>query len=436
MGNNSTSTITNTNNVLMIDGIYLESMIKSLNDDIATTLINDAKQCSSNIIQLQSVKFKSVNVSGDFNLNPTPNQSVALTFDCLQLSTVRNKIADKMLSDLMDKIEQTNARDIKNQLEAMASAAWNSLGAQLSINAINFTPRNTAYQNLQNIVQIAIQNNFTPQNLGDCIIYVNNDQSISPQRINIIPAQNINGKYVTQVFAIDQNQVTTLVTQYVRQFGTGIVADLQSKLKIQSTNASGNSLVGIQIPIYMTSPNPGPMGPTSPTSSSSTTYQQTPMMTPITLITAGGVSYPLFGQNMISSGSSLTLQYSDFSKVEIFKGTKPPNNLLNPVNILEIIVANVPDCYVHVFDGINFTGRRILLTSDAHMIVPGNFTPRSIKFYWPASAYLAAVSDPKNKYEYFGSEQIQGSVSKHILLIAIIIALFYYLIYHHKKCVL
>ena len=241
MGNSSSSSVTNENNTLIVNETDIQVLNKSLNNFITNTTIEDAKKCSAGISQLQTVKFKGVKTTGDFNLNLNQKQAAALTFDCLQTSTVRNEIANQMMQSMMDKIENTNSSDVLNKMESLAAAKQTSgflstsFGSSTSSDAsnkVNYTQRNTTHQNLQNIVENAVQNNFTTKNLSECISKINQDQNV--EVINLDIGGNVNA-------VIAQDQAAELFSQCIQtnDIGNSITQALTSDLGVETktTNA-------------------------------------------------------------------------------------------------------------------------------------------------------------------------------------------------------
>lgn len=241
MGNSSSSSVTNQNNTLIVNDTDIKVLNQSLNDFTTNTTINDAKKCSAGISQLQSVKFKNITAEGDLNLTLDQNQAAALTFDCLQQSTVRNDIANQMMQSMMDNIEQTNSSDVLNKLDSLAQASQtngflstsfgNSTSSDAS-NIVNYNQRNTVHQNLQNVVQNVIQNNFTTNNLSECISAVKQDQNVDVENVTV--GKNINA-------AINQTQAASLFAKCVQtnDVGNTITQALTSQLGVQvaTTNA-------------------------------------------------------------------------------------------------------------------------------------------------------------------------------------------------------
>lgn len=240
MGNSSSSSVTNTNNTLIVNDTDINILNQTLNSAVANTTINDAKQCSSSINQLQSVNFGPIKSEGDVTINLTQNQTAAMTFSCLNTSSVQNQISNTMLANMMNSIESTNSSDVLAKLDAQASASQTSgiiptsFGDSTSSNAnntTNFTQRNTNYQNLQNVVQNCITNNFTTNTLSSCIAKVNGGQEVQTQ--SITSGGNV-------LIAVNQDQAASVFTQCIQQanVGNSITSGLLTTLGVKTTVAN------------------------------------------------------------------------------------------------------------------------------------------------------------------------------------------------------
>jgi hypothetical protein len=233
MGNSSSSKVLNQNNTLIMNDTDINIINKNITNQVANTVINNAKKCSANINQLQQVKFKNITVSGDFNLNSNQSQQAVMTFGCVNSSQTRSDIANNMMQEMMNSLEQQNSSDVLMKMDAAAqssqkngflSTAMGNSTSSNSSNIVNFTQRNTVHENLQNIIEQSIQNNFTTNNISDCIAQVNNNQLVDAQ--NIIIGGNAN-------IAIKQDQAATLFAECIQS------DDVGSKITNSIKNAIG-----------------------------------------------------------------------------------------------------------------------------------------------------------------------------------------------------
>jgi hypothetical protein len=238
MGNSASSKVTNINNTLLVNKNDINILNKNLTNQVANTVINNAKKCSANINQLQSIKFKDIVVAGDFNLNADQKQQTALTFSCVNTDQTHSDIANEMMQEMMNNLQNNNSSEILSKLEAQAAAsqkngflstAFGNSTKSKSNNTVNFNQTNTNNTNLQNIIENSIVNNFTTNNISDCISQVNNNQLIDTQQIVI--GGNAN-------FAIRQDQASALFSECIQtaDIGQKITNSVMTSIGVQSEN--------------------------------------------------------------------------------------------------------------------------------------------------------------------------------------------------------
>jgi hypothetical protein len=240
MGNSSSASVSNINHTLVMNQNNTNILNKNINNSIANTIINDAKKCSAAINQLQGITFQNINVGGDFDLNANQEQSASLTFSCLQESTIRSEIANTMMQEMLNGLQNNNSSDIMAELEAKAAAAQttgalstafgNSTNSNTN-NAVIYQQFNTTNTNLKNIIENTIQNNFTTNNISDCIAQVQNNQNVSVKNANI-------GGNIRAV--VNQKQAASAFTDCIQSANVGqkITSNLATELgvKVENTN--------------------------------------------------------------------------------------------------------------------------------------------------------------------------------------------------------
>jgi len=240
MGNSSSSSVSNINNTLIVNKNDIDIVNKNLTNQIANTVINNAKKCSGNINQLQSVKFNGGVYAGDFNLNVDQKQQAALTFSCVNADQTRADIANTMMQEMLSSIENSNSSEIISKLNAQAavsqqngflSTAFGNSTNSDSNNTVNFTQTNTNNTHLQNIIENSIVNNFTTNNISECISQVNNNQVVGVQNMVI-------GGNVTAV--IKQDQAASLFSECVQTADVGqkITNSVMSAVGVKAENTS------------------------------------------------------------------------------------------------------------------------------------------------------------------------------------------------------
>jgi len=187
----------------------------------------------------QSVNWKNVNIKGDWNMNVNQSQAAALTFNCLQSSTVRNSAASDIITKLTNNIASSATSEALALLDANAkSAAKQGFGgigkssSDTNVNTIsNFKSENETHMDIENLVKNIVQNNFTSEDLQTCLSQANSSQNITMQEINV------GGN---AVLALNQEQASTVVTNCIQEsnISNNIINNVMSELGVKIDNES------------------------------------------------------------------------------------------------------------------------------------------------------------------------------------------------------
>lgn len=190
---------------------------EQLNDVQIETIMKDAQTCSAAITQDQLQRYKGIKSMGKLTFTIKQKQASNLTFSCLNLSKVRNDIANQMTSNIMTNLESTTDTEILNKMGAAAAAKaeageqffpWGGADTENNIKQITKTTNVTENtKNIQHIVKNAIENTFTVDNVKTCVNSVSNIQSIT--------FEDVQGEEID--FVIDQNQAATLLAECINK---------------------------------------------------------------------------------------------------------------------------------------------------------------------------------------------------------------------------
>lgn len=248
-GSSSKSSTTNTYNTTVVNNNDLNLLNKSVNDFVSNTVVNQASNCSANITQLQSVNITDVSAKGDIVIGGVnQNQSSAITFDCVQLSAFQNDIANGVLAQYMNAIQ--NSYDTSS-LALMTSAAKTNSSDQFgstgtaksnskSNNNYNFKSVTNTHQDIQNVVENAITNNLSMDDIQSCMASVTSSQSVNIQRIST------DGNATIQ--PISQTQASDLMAKCVQEKNNGnkisnqVAATLGLTVTSESKTTSGATM--------------------------------------------------------------------------------------------------------------------------------------------------------------------------------------------------
>jgi len=238
MGSASSSATSNqTMNTNIVNRSSLNLLNKSINNFTNNTVMSNAKSCSSGISQLQNITFDGITTRGDFDVsNVSQKQSAALTFSCINKTTLKNDIGNGVLAEYMNAIKNSFSTqavaEMANQASATAQQQAFSMGSAdantTTNNNYNFNQTTQIDQNIQNVVENAINNNFSMEDVQSCIGNVNANQNMSFKNINVGGNANIK--------ALSQDQATTVMQECIQS------SDSANK----TTNAAATAL-GLQV---------------------------------------------------------------------------------------------------------------------------------------------------------------------------------------------
>lgn len=191
---------------------------KSVNNFTADTVVKKASECSANMSQLQSIDLSNMQIEGDLNIGEVDqSQDSALTFECVQVDSFKNDIANGVLTSYMDALKNNFSSDIVDKLEATASTnSKGSFGATggTSSNSkanidYNFNNISETRTNIQNVVENAIQNNLSVESVKNCVAQVKQNQKI------LLAGTQVSGN--VNIGVLRQSQATTLMANCVQK---------------------------------------------------------------------------------------------------------------------------------------------------------------------------------------------------------------------------
>lgn len=231
--------ITNDNDQTFITENYVKSVSENINKQISNTIIKDAKSCTANINNNQAITIKGMSTKGNFNFTGNQKQVAALTFSCVQSSIVRNNVGSEIIATLTNgigsKVNNTALSELTAKAEQAAETGFASTGGvnqeQKITNTNKFKSETKNIQDIENLVQNIVENNFSSDTISNCISQVNNNQSISLEEITV------GGD---AIIAIDQDQAATVVSSCIQEnnVGSGIMNAATAAFDVKVINST------------------------------------------------------------------------------------------------------------------------------------------------------------------------------------------------------
>jgi hypothetical protein len=237
----STSTSNQKYETNIVNKSDTEILNKTVNDFSANTVVKKASDCSANITQLQTVDFSNMKITGDLKIGEIDQtQSAALTFDCVQIDTFKNDIANGTMTSYMDALKNNYNSDTLDKMNATAGAsAKGSFGSTGQTNTksnsnvdYKFNSTTDTHTNIQNVVQNAIQNNLSMETLKNCIAHVKSNQ------LTTASGTSVGGSVDIQI--IKQDQASTAMADCTQKSDDGnkITNEIAQELGITIDNSN------------------------------------------------------------------------------------------------------------------------------------------------------------------------------------------------------
>lgn len=197
----------------------IDILNKSINDFVTNTVVNQASKCSANITQLQTVDLSNMKVAGDFNIGEIDQkQTAAITFDCVQVSSFSNTLANGIMTQYVEAMKNNMSVDTLDKITTAADAKMesgflNTGGGGGSSSKIKtdykYNMTNETSKSIQNIIQNSITNNLDLDDLQECVASIKSSQEV------ITAGTEVGGN--VNIGVIRQDQAATLLGKCVQQ---------------------------------------------------------------------------------------------------------------------------------------------------------------------------------------------------------------------------
>jgi hypothetical protein len=236
------------NDKVVVSQSDVEVLDKYITDIISNNVVESAKQCSTTTFAEQKIDISNVTVKGDIDINASQEQDIAISFDCVQASVVRNSTSIDLINKIMEQLSQNNNTSITDTLNNIAqSKLETSTIADLAkavvpkigdsdtetstsnteiINKTNINVSNRTAIN--HVVQSAVINNFTTKDVQDFISKVSLSQSIKLS--NLISTDG------SAHLGIGQKQASLIILKAIQdsKIGNNIVTSIMNGLELKS----------------------------------------------------------------------------------------------------------------------------------------------------------------------------------------------------------
>jgi hypothetical protein len=248
----STAISTQKSDTNIVNVSDLKLLNKSINNFTNNTAISNAKSCGAGIIQSQNISFDDLVADGDINISGVAQkQTAALSFSCIQDTQVKNDVANGVMSEYLNAIKNSFSSDVLSEMTSQAAAsAKQSFGSFGSADAVsvndmqyNFNSTTVLNQDIQNVVENAISNNFKMEDLQTCASSIDNNQNIKFKKLS--SGRNINIKDISQEQAATLFSECIQNTKSASETTNAIASKLGLKIENESSTTAKSIMSGI-----------------------------------------------------------------------------------------------------------------------------------------------------------------------------------------------
>lgn len=242
-GSKARSKLYQESNTLLVNKSTVDVVNHDLTEMLIETSMEAAKSCVGSIIQGQDMEIGDLNFIGakDSTIDISQAQQSRLNFDCVQSSTLRNDIAQKMVSEIMQKMETNVDQNILETLNAKSSTTsgtggsavpWGKADAETDVEQINnFMSVTENNKRIENIVKKSVEYNFSTSDVQECISKIVQNQKLKVGNVNVIDSQGIN-------VPIAQRQAADLIANCTQmsEASNKVVTDLMNFYDIKTVD--------------------------------------------------------------------------------------------------------------------------------------------------------------------------------------------------------
>jgi hypothetical protein len=213
MGSSDSKAVTtNKDKQTIVSKNIMDTYNDTLNETIITSSIDNSASCKSSTESNLLAEFSDFDTGGgDFNLKNFKQESVAtVNFKCIQMSEVKNDVAQDMVNTIVSDIEAASDATASSKMTATADAASETGFASFGMtnsdsttnNTFDFNLNQTNEQNITNVVKNVVNTTFDVTDVQECINEVSLSQELKVKGINT-RGGNVQIEDISQSVGID-----------------------------------------------------------------------------------------------------------------------------------------------------------------------------------------------------------------------------------------
>lgn len=238
-GAKAQTTITQENNQTYINNFDMKVTNEQINSQISNTVLSSAQSCGASNNNFQNINFGTIKLGNNSKFDITQSQVAKLSFNCVNSQDVRNTVGSEIISHMTTAIINSSSSEALAALDAKAKAVAKSEFASTSgsnsntnVNTINnYNSVTETHLELQNVVKNIVENNFTSEDVANCISQLSNTQNIS---VGTFEAGN------EDISVFSQEQASSVFSECIQnsKIGNEITNKVLTTFGIKSENES------------------------------------------------------------------------------------------------------------------------------------------------------------------------------------------------------
>lgn len=210
-GSTSKSSVENINDQTIITKNEVNQLSKQINESIANTIVKNASMSQALVSNQQDISMGNIVASGKgskVDITTDQKQQATVDLSAVNITSATNQSAGTIMNSTLAWVKNNNSTDVVTKMEAAASAvskteflAPPSKGEASVINKNILTTDTSNIQNISNILENQVENNFTTETMQEAIASVQNKQKLSTGNIIATEGGEINLNFTQEQVA-------------------------------------------------------------------------------------------------------------------------------------------------------------------------------------------------------------------------------------------
>lgn len=247
MGNSSSSSVTQENNVYVVNRSAIDIMNETNTNIVNNTIINIAKSASASATSTQDTTIDNITAGKDSTVDMagiSQDQKAVLNFSSVQSTTVvmqaSAEIVNRMLQQITSNVDNSVLTKMIAEAEAVNKAAFMAPPATSTDSSVNI--KNTTeltsetFTKLRNVVNNSVTNNFTTSSVDSCLSSLVSAQKLKIGSITAKDGGSVNLGLLSQSQSLSLLAKCDQVSSAMNSVTNNLVQDFNADIKEDKKN--------------------------------------------------------------------------------------------------------------------------------------------------------------------------------------------------------